>query len=325
VVQPDLVNNGKKDDALPGYWRALDAIFVTVAIREEAELRISIQAKPKELPSWARPAFTNTVPASSLWQRFPENSILTIAAKTDFAGTADALKLIVPAKDRENIATDWKAGPGAILGMDPFKDILPNIGPDWGVCILPAKDPKELPRMMFALGAQPGSKDRKIDQMLLDAINLGAGFVIVDHNKNHPNSPIELKIAMQDKVQVKYLSSDRAFPAGIQPAYALKDGFLLLATSPDAIRDFQAARKENADPKETLLLRLSTRELGKLLDHRRAHIIASLTERQQMSEKDARKNVEDVISLLSLFERVTLSHRGDGGQASWIVRITPAK
>jgi hypothetical protein len=59
------------------------------------------------------------------------------------------------------------------------------------------------------------------------------------------------------------------------------------------------------------------------LDQRRAHVVASLSNRQKMSEQDARKNLDDVIAVLNLFDQLTLSQRGGEGQAEWSLRLTP--
>jgi hypothetical protein len=325
MLDAELAPGGKKDDPLPSYWRALDAIFVTVSIQDDAELRIAIQADADKLPKWARPAFTQTIPNSSLWQRFPERSIVTFASQTDFAGGAEALKLLMPEKDRKKLTSDWQSGIGAVMRLDLFKDLLPNIGPDWGVCVLPSKDAKQLPAMMFALEVKPGTKDPPVDQTLLKAVEFFAGFAVLDHNKNHPEAIIRVQSLKQGNVEVKYLSGDKAFPPGFQPACALKDGFLIFATWPEAIAEFRLRAKPAGAPKESVLLRISAPELAKLLDHRREHILSSLTAGQQMAPEKAKQNLENVIALLGLFERVTLSQHGDAGQASWIIRLSPAQ
>ena len=43
---------------------------------------------------------------------------------------------------------------------------------------------------------------------------------------------------LNDKVEIKYLANDKAYPPGLQPAFALKGGYLVLASSPEAIRRF---------------------------------------------------------------------------------------
>ena len=318
MLDAEIVQANKKDDPLPGYWRALEGIFVTAGIKDEAEVRLSIQADVEKLPEWAKPAFTQTMTASSLWQRFPERSVLTIASKTDFAGAADALKLLMPEKDRKKLISDLQGTFGALLPKDPFNVILPNIGPDWGVCVLPSTDPRHLPQAMFALAVKPGTKEEPIDQALFKAVDLFAGIAVLEHNRSNPDAIIRIRTLMQDKVEVRYLSNDKLFPPGIQPACALKDGFLLFATSPDAIARFRLRERKGAESKDSPLVRLAAPELAKLLEHRRDHILSRLP------EKDARKNLDNIIGLLSLFDHLTLSQNGDGSQTSWSLRLSPA-
>jgi hypothetical protein len=323
MLDAEIVQHKKKDDPFPGYWRALEGIFVTVAIKDDVELRLSLQANTQKLPEWAKSAFTQTTAPSSLWQRFPEQSIVTLASKTDFSGAGDALKLLMPDKDRKKLITDWQGTLGAVLRLDPFKDILPNIGPDWGICVLPSKDAKQLPRALFALAVKPGSKDEPVDQTLLKAVELFAGIAVLDHNLKHPDSIIRMESVMQGKVKVRYLTNDQLFPPSFQPACALKDGFLLFATSPDAIASFRLHVKKADERKDTPLLRVSAPELARLLEHRREHILSSLAA-QNMSPEKAKKNLEDVIGLLGLFEHATLNQHGDAGQASWSIHLTPS-
>ncbi len=317
-LDAELLANGKKDDPFPSYWRALEAIFVTVAIRDEAEVRLSIQANTEQLPKWARATFMQTWPASSLWDRFPEQSIVTIAAQTDFAGLGEALTLLMPEKDRKKLTSDWQGGIGAIVRLDLFKDLLPNIGPDWGVCVLPSKDAKELPQAIVALTVKPGANTQPVDQALVKALEIFASIAVLDHNKNNPDAPIRVESVSQDKIEVKFLAGDKAFPPGVAPAFALKDGFLLLASSPEAIANFRLRAPQAGERKETPLVRISAPELAKLLEHRREHILSSLP------QKDAKQRLENVIGLLGMFDRLTLSHRADAGQATWTLRLSPA-
>jgi hypothetical protein len=315
MLEPDF-GNAKKEDALPSYWRALESLFVTLSIEDEAEVRITIRANAEQMPKWARSTFTANSPASTLWQRFPERSLLTIAARMDFGGTADTLGLLMPEKDRKKLSEDWQRSVGAIISLDPFKDIFPNLGPDWGVCVLPSQNDAHLPIAMFALAVKAGEQGKKVDQDLYKMVQMFASVAVLEHNNKNPKNLLQLKSVMQDKVEVKYLADATLFLPGFQPAFALKDGFLLFATSPEGIEQF---RKHDGKPAaragETPMVRVSTRELAKLLQQRREHIVQKLPE----------KNLENVVSLLGLFENLTLSQRSEPGQASWSIRLAPKK
>jgi hypothetical protein len=322
-VEPDFIKGHQKPSGLPKYWQALEGIFVTLSIQDAAELRVSVQANRDALPSWIRPVFTDTNSSSSVWQYFPESSIATISAQTDLSGLMDALQLLLPEKERKSVPVLLQRTIGAILERDLFKEVLPNIGPDWGVCVLPAKSAEQLPQTIFAVAVKPGSKKPPLDQKIYQSLQFFARFALIDYNTKHLDE-IRLQTLMQDKVEVSYLSNDKLFPPGLQPACALKDGFMIFASSPEAILQFH--RREMNTPKNqgVPLFSLSTRELAKLVRQRQASIISNLKERQQMAENDARKNVAGVIDVLDLFDRVTLSQHAESGQASWSLRITPA-
>lgn len=323
-LDPDFGDQVKKGDPLPSYWQGLDAVFVTLTIRQDAELRVAVQADVEQMPKWARAAFTKTAPASDLWQLFPERSLLTIAAKTDFAGTAEGLKQLVPEKDRKNVGDQWQQYVAPVLSLDPFKELLPNIGPDWGVCILPANDGREMPQAMIAIAVQPGSKEKPVDQALFGAVHFYAGLAVVGHNDKNPKNVIRIETAKQGNIEIKYLVNDKLFPAGYRPACALKEGYLVFATSPAAIERFQRRTPAATARKETPLLRVSPPELAKLLDQRRDHIMHTLMAGEKMPQAQAKQHVDNVISFLDLFDQLTISQHGDGGQASWSVRLTPA-
>jgi hypothetical protein len=322
-LAPDFVKLGKKEDGLPGYWQALDGIFVSLSIRDHAELRVALQARVDELPQWMRASFKETIAPSVLWQRFPEASIVTIASKADFAALVDSLKILLPAKDRHTMETQLQRTLGAFLGRDIFKEVLPNIGPDWGICVFPAENTPQFPHVLLAIAVQPGSKDPPIDQSLAKVAQFLAGLALLDYNKHHADE-IRMRTIKQDSTEITCLSNDKLFPPGVQPAFALKEGFLVFGTSPAAIRHFRKREATNTPPGNPLF-RLSSGELAKLLRQQREQIVRKLQERHEMQEQKARQNLDSVASLLEMFEAVTLSQHAEAGQATWTLRLTPAR
>ena len=85
--------------------------------------------------------------------------------------------------------------------------------------------------------------------------------------------PLTLKTTMSGKQEVSHLES-QALPPGVRPAFALKDGFLLLAGTPEAIgRFFGSARRPRRFRKVTPpLLRVSFKAWRGFIQARRAGI-----------------------------------------------------
>src|SRR4029450_4106044 len=125
------------------------------------------------------------------------------------------------------------------LGLNVTRDILPNIGPDLGFAVtLP--DGNGMPRALVALAAKSAPKEAPVDQMLIKSAQLFVGLAVFEYNRKNNDKPVHIRSVQQGDVEVKYLAQDKLFPPGIQPAIALKDGYLLFASAPEAIADFRA-------------------------------------------------------------------------------------
>jgi hypothetical protein len=274
------------------------------------------------MPAWAQTFFAETPPPSRLWQHFPEPALLTVATRTDFAGLAEQLLEILPPAERRKMK-EGLAELRTRTGVDLFRDVLPNIGPDWGVCVLPPADGAAYPHVIAAVAVKSDNGPDPFDEALLKGVQLLAGLAVADHNTKKPAVPIRIDTIKQGKVTVKVLVQDKLFPAGVRPACAVKEGFLLIASSPDAIARFSPRDAATTVKGETPLARLSPLALGQLLKGRRAQVLLDLQTKHHFSAQDAERTLDQLLGLLDLFETVVITQRGEPGQASWALRIVP--
>ena len=78
---------------------------------------------------------------------------------------------------------------GAALGKDFVKEVLPALGPDWGLCVT-APPPQEkgwFPQAVLALRAAPGDETAPVDQALVSALHSWAVLAVLGHNRQHPD------------------------------------------------------------------------------------------------------------------------------------------
>jgi hypothetical protein len=312
---------GVKVHGFAGFWRALDAAFLTIGTGDRLEVRLSLQGRSGDMPSWARPLFTETPPPSALWQRFPEPAILTVACRTDFAGLLQSVLESLPAGERGKLTGGAQDGLKLITRLDLLRDVVPNLGPDWGMCVLPPVEGTPLPQVIAALAVQPGKGAEPVDEMLFKGAQLFAGFAVLEHNRKNPDDPIKADSAQQGNVTVKFLTG-KSFPSGIRPACAIKDGFLLLATSPEAIARF-GLREASVSKGETPLVRVSPPELAQLLRLRRDQVVNDIRQKHQLSASDAERNLDQLLGLLDRLDSVALIQRSEPGQATWTLRVVP--
>jgi hypothetical protein len=306
------------------YWKALDSIVLTADSQKDLVLQASVRARVDQLPASARKFLSEAAKPSDLWARFPDDAMVAMASRIDLPSLVSIAQEFLPAELNKSMKNALDRGFGATLGRDFLADVLPNIGPDWGMCVMapPSEDKSWVPQTVFALRAQPGDKKPPVDQTVLDAVNFYAGVAVLMHNTKDAK-PLSLKSVKQDKVEIKYLTGGE-FPEGMEPAFTLHDGYLVLGGSPDAIRRFHAASPAKVDADNVPLLRVSFKEIRRYLKERREPIIAAAAEKNQIDKKEAAKKIDGLIAVLHLVDRLDLTQRSETGQVTFTLRVQTA-
>lgn len=305
---------------LAKHWQAFDGIVVSLLADKNIEFKVSVMAREKDLQGAARDFFLEPARASAVWSRFPDDALVTVAGHTDFATVAESAAAFLSPEARKLVQRVLQ--PIAILGgLDLRKDVVPNVGPDWGFCLMPAKDSKSLPQLLAAIAVRSGVDDA--DQGLYRGVHGFASLAMFDYNRRHEDDPIRLRTQRQGDVEVKYLANDNVFPTGFQPACALKDGYLLLATSPGAVGRFRAGAGAAVTRAEAPLVRVSARELAKVVRDHRQLAVDQIAARNQLAPKDAAQTLDDALSVLDLFERMEIARSGGSSQSNFVLRLSP--
>jgi hypothetical protein len=302
------------------YWQAIDGISLALAVDRDLELRLAVRARPEALPAALRRLVETASRPSELWGLFPPGAVVTAAERLDFAALAQILADFQTPGTRESMRQGLQRSVGAAAGLDRFDDVLAHLGPDWGYCILANPDRAAFPHVLVALRIQPGPPEAPVDQAVLQALQSLAGVAVLAHNSSQ-KTPIRLKNLKQRKVEVKYLSGEGAWPAGLEPAFALKEGYLVLASTPAALERFAAAPAAVPPGGEVPLLRISFKELVRLLQERRPAVTGFLAEKNQVPPETAARWVDNLLSVLSLADQLELTQRGQAGQVTWTFRL----
>ncbi len=304
------------------YWSAFDAIIVSCSAQDNLEVKLTILAREQDLPASARPFFMEPARPAELWQRFPDDAILSIAGAVEGSALADAFGDLAPPEVRKTFQKTVQPLI-ALAGIDLATDIAPNIGPAWGMCVLPGTAANALPQAIAAIGIRPGTKDVGVDQAIYRGAYFLAGLALFEYNRQHADNPIAMRTLRQGPVEVKYLANDKLLPPGFQPACALKDGYLLLATSPDAIARFGTTTATPAPGPEVPFLRLSAVELAKTLRQYRQPLIDHIAANDRVPNTVAARDFDNFLAILDLLARVEVTRASGAGQSSFVLRVVP--
>jgi hypothetical protein len=308
------------------YWKAVQGIALAVDLDKDVRLELAVRAVTDQLPPAARRFFSTASRPSALWGRFPENALLALAARVDLAALFEMVGEFLSSEDRQALRGYLERTIGAVVGKDLFKEMIPSLGPDFGLCITapPAAEEAWFPHAIVAAAIQQGTGPMVgVDQAVLSAVDFYAQLAVVTYNRQHPDQLV-LKTRIEGQSRIRYIVNDEHFPPGLQPAFGLQQGYLLLASSPEVLRRFGALlARESAERKsvEVPLLRLSLKDWHQFLIERREPLANYLAERNHTSRSDAGQQLDSLLRALRLMDRVELNQRAQPGQLHLVFRI----
>jgi hypothetical protein len=305
------------------YWKALDGAALTVVLERDLKFNLAVRARTTDLPAAAQRFLASASRPAEIARRFPDNALIALSGRLDLAALLDAMGDFMSKESRDALHRDLNLKFGAHLGKDVIKEVLPHVGPDWGAYLAapPAGAAGCYPQGLLAVRVAPGDETAPVDKALLSSVDFLANLAVLAYNKQHPDQQLSLKRSVHDKTEVRYLVSEKGLPPGVQPAFALAGGYLLLASSPDAIHRFAAAPASAPDPSAPVpILRISAKAWRAYIGQRREALADVLAELNQLKRDEVLQRLDNVVAALQLVDRIEISHRSAPGQA--IITLT---
>jgi hypothetical protein len=310
------------------YWKALEGVALTVLLDRDLSFAVAVRARTEALPAPARQFLAAAAQPSELWSGFPDNALVACAVRLDLPALFEALAEFLPPDKRRGMAGDLDRTFGTPLGKDFVKDVLPCLGPDGGFCLTaPAPGDKGfLPQALLAFKVSPGKGAPPVDQTILTALNAFALVAVIGSNAKQPDRTLSLRTESADKREFKYIAGDKALPPGVQPAFGLSGGYLVVTSSPEVFRRFGTvatapAGSDGASP----LLRVSLKTWRTYLQERRDDLAAFLAENHQLTSEEARRRVDAWVSGLRFLDGVEVSQRTAPGRVTLTLTVRPSQ
>jgi hypothetical protein len=302
------------------YWKALDGVTLSLRTSKSPEVVVGVHARIDALPAPARKLVEDASQPSDVWGRLPADAILTVAARTDFAALLETLDQVLPGDAGEGLSDFVRRSTGLPLGKEVLKELAPHFGPDWGICLAAPPDKESFPHLLFALRMRTKPGEPEFGHALIKMLHLFARSAVNDYNRKHQDK-IQLKVENQGGVEMHYLVNDAKFPRGFRPAFAYTDGYLVVASSPEALARFG---KHDGKPAGTAspLVRVSFQKLAALIKERRAALIDFMAEKRQITPEAAAARLDALAWGLGLFERAEVVQQTDGNRVAWVFRVT---
>jgi hypothetical protein len=309
-----------------GCWKALRDVGLGVDLGRDLALSLVVRADVRRLPAAAQRYLATAGRPSALWRVVPEDALLAVGGRLDASALFELLGEFMTPASRQAVRNDLERTLGAVLGLSVSRELLPALGPDWGLWLTaPAAGDKECsPQAVLAVRVARGDPAAPVDEALYDALLFWARLAVLGHNKLNPDRPLRLNSLGAGKQEVRYLTGG-SFPPGWRPALALKGGYLVLASSPEAARRFAAPAAGAAPAGPAPLLRVSFKGWRDYVKGRREGLAAALAGRDKVSPEEARRRLDTLHAGLGLLDRLEVLQGARAGQVTFSLRLRTAQ
>jgi hypothetical protein len=306
------------------YWQALDGFALGVSIDRQLELKLVFSTQFDKIPEPLRALHFGVTKPTTLWNAFPTEAIFATAGNIDFRDFAKVLAEFLTEDNRKSMQETLEQNLGGVVGKNVLPLLPKQLGPDWGICIMPPAVASSLtPDLLLALRVRSTDEENQIEQAVGDAMDALALLFRFNYNASHPE-PVRQKVIRHDNVDIKCLVNDKGFPPGFQPAYTLKDGYLLVASSPTVIQNFHGnkAVAPAATINEVPLVRISFRQLDQYLEQRHGELAKLLEARNQVPAAEGDRQLQKLKMSLELLDSLELVNQSQKpGQLVLCLRI----
>jgi hypothetical protein len=307
------------------YWKLIDGAAVSLNLDKDVTIKVSVQAKTHALPAPAQQMIAGAARPSPLWTTFPKNSLFAAAGRVPWESVVDAGGEFMTTDARSNARDSLERTVGAIIGRDVLPHLLRSLGPDWGVCVTPPESAGKgwLPSLTAVMRLRTGGNGAPpVEQRVLDGLDFVARSTVVGYNYQRGAS-LRMRTEQQDGVDVRVIDGTE-LPPGLQPAFAWKGGYLVLASSPDAVRRFTPPQSDEADPAhkgEVPILRLALQGWAAYLRTYRGAVSAYLVDTYKLPVAEVDARLTRIVQGLEIFDGVEVSQSSGPARATLIFRL----
>ena len=303
------------------YWKAIDGMALSLTLDRDATLAVGVRGRAEALPAPAQKLFGELAKPSDLWRQCPDNALLAICARIDFAALVGVLGDFLDPDNRQKLSQDLNR---FLDSENAAKRVLPFVGPDVALWLAAPTDATHLiPEALFALRTRVVEKGDRVDEALLDRIKVFAELAKLGFNQRFPDKPLVKDTVTIDKQEVKFFRSE-ALPVGLRPAFALKDGFLMLAGTPDLVGRFVAPPPSSAEGPAPLL-RVSFKAWRSYVEARRVGLTKMLVEKEKLTQDEAAERIDDVLAALAFVDRLDVRLQAGKGHAVVSIVVQTAR
>lgn len=302
-------------------WSATKGVALYLRPGRGVEVGLVAAVEESRLPAEVRSLLFPPVGSSPLWTVVPDDAFLAVGGRIDVPQWLTAARSFLPDSGKAELTAVVRNGLGPIVGKDRLPALMAGLGPTWAVWATPPTGPGTAWVPCWTVAVKLGTTEKHsadVARPLLSALDFAAQMTRFAYNRDHVDQT-ELSEEIQDGIVVKFLSNPMGFPRGVRPAYAVKQGYLVAASSPDVVRRFVAPSEGAVS--DAPLVRLSARHLRAYLSAHRKPLAALLAGTSSKPVTTVEKELDQFRQMLEPIDKLEIRYSGKGDRVKWSVNL----
>jgi hypothetical protein len=235
---------------------------------------------------------------------------------------------LAPAEPNKPGVKEWIGQTlGPVIGKDKLPLVLTALGPNWAAWAEPPEPAAFLPTLMAVVELHGSGPERaQAEQALAEAVEYGFRTARVAYNANHTDQ-IEVKEQKDPRTGAVIVSlvNEKGFPPGFRPSFAVQHGYLVLASTPEAIHRFTVPPPPARPNDYATVARLSGTACRAYLQNHGAQVAKFLAQFGAGAEAELAAQIKTLADVLEWVESADVIVRGNTNQLRIALRVTPTK
>lgn len=319
------------EQVLVALWRRCRSVIIGLRLDEgivfDAVVDYDGTGAPEEWTRFVR----QTAGPPAFFQKVPRRALLTFAGQFSPSSLRQLINRQISASPRNRWDSIRQVSRGLLLGLDVVDDVLPRLGPNWGVYLVPRTRASKsgtgsrLPPVNGLLAIELATeKSRAPGQPTLRAalengLNTGLNILAALYNNQSSGPPAIVRTRRRKTGVVHWIEGID----GYQPAYALAPTHLIFAGSPQLVDEFMATNPRTAlasspnyvnlsqtyFPGAGQLLLVQVDAVRELVRTHADFFVRGATTSQVVPARKARENFKNAREFLTLFDTAFIAAR----------------
>jgi hypothetical protein len=309
-------------------WASLECAAVDLTVNRQLEVGLTVRFQPGKVPAAASKWLLGdrvTRPAEVL---IPRHALIGVSAYASAGELIDLVASLAPAEPNKPGVKEWIGQTlGPVIGKDKLPLVLTALGPNWAAWAEPPEPAAFLPTLMAVVELHGSGPERaQAEQALAEAVEYGFRTARVAYNANHTDQ-IEVKEQKDPRTGAVIVSlvNEKGFPPGFRPSFAVQHGYLVLASTPEAIHRFTVPPPPARPNDYATVARLSGTACRAYLQNHGAQVAKFLAQFGAGAEAELAAQIKTLADVLEWVESADVIVRGNTNQLRIALRVTPTK